>query len=130
MKKKVHSLNFDHYHYWEDGGATYHTRHSSHEFIRGQESDPWKVLLDSPIDRIRESIIQVRMILSQCKTHIIYKINREFINNEDEFPSVQCFKSAIDFLDLNKNADNWFLQIETFDPHEPFFAPERLKEKF
>ena len=39
-------------------------------------------------------------------------------------------KSAIDFLDLNKNADNWFLQIETFDPHEPFFAPERLKEKF
>ena len=57
-------------------------------------------------------------------------INREFINNEDEFPSVQWFKSAIEFLDLNKNADNWFLQIETFDPHEPFFAPERLKGKF
>ena len=36
----------DHYHYWEDGGATYHTRYNSFEFIRGQESDPWKVLLD------------------------------------------------------------------------------------
>ena len=30
---------------------------------------------------------------------------------------------------LNKNADNWFLQLETFDPHEPFFAPERFREK-
>ena len=27
------------------------------------------------------------------------------------------------------DADNWFLQLETFDPHEPFFAPERFKEK-
>ena len=36
-KKKVHShLISDHYHYWEDGAATYHTRYSSHEFIRGQ----------------------------------------------------------------------------------------------
>ena len=130
-KKKVHShLISDHYHYWEDGGATYHTRYSSHEFIRGQESDPWKVLLDSPIDRIREKYHPSQNDIESMQNPYNYMINREFINNEDEFPSVQCFKSAIDFLDLNKNADNWFLQIETFDPHEPFFAPKRLKEKF
>ena len=29
----------DHYHYWEDGGATYHTRYNSWEIIRGQEGD-------------------------------------------------------------------------------------------
>src|SRR6478736_9417270 len=40
----VHShLITDHYHYWEDGGATYHNRYSSFEFVRGQEADPWKV---------------------------------------------------------------------------------------
>ena len=32
----------DHQHYWEDGGATYHTRYSSWEISRGQEGDPWK----------------------------------------------------------------------------------------
>ena len=32
----------DHQHYWEDGGATYHTRYSSWECVRGQEGDPWK----------------------------------------------------------------------------------------
>ena len=30
----------DHQHYWEDGGATYHTRFTTHEFVRGQEGDP------------------------------------------------------------------------------------------
>ena len=32
----------DHYHYWEDGGATYHHRYSSWENVRGQEGDAWK----------------------------------------------------------------------------------------
>ena len=27
----------DHAHYWEDGGATYHNRYNSFEFVRGQE---------------------------------------------------------------------------------------------
>ena len=50
--------------------------------------------------------------------------------DEKDFPSVQCFRGGIEFLDINRNADNWFLQIETFDPHEPFFAPDRFKQKF
>ncbi len=32
----------DHYHYWEDGGATYHNRYNSWELSRGQEGDFWK----------------------------------------------------------------------------------------
>ena len=38
----------DHYHYWEDGGATYHPRYSSWEFFRGQEGDPWKGQVAEP----------------------------------------------------------------------------------
>ena len=40
----------DHYHYWEDGGATYHTRYNSFDFVRGQEADPWKALVDAPME--------------------------------------------------------------------------------
>ncbi|MBP1852795.1 sulfatase-like hydrolase/transferase [Rhizobium halophytocola] len=29
-----------------------------------------------------------------------------------------------------READDWLLQIETFDPHEPFFAPDRFKASF
>ena len=37
----------DHKHYWEDGGATYHQRFKSFEFVRGQEGDKWKGLVIS-----------------------------------------------------------------------------------
>ena len=32
----------DHYHYWEDGGATYHHRYNSWVNVRGHEGDAWK----------------------------------------------------------------------------------------
>ena len=36
-REGIHThLASDHPHYWEDGGATYHTRYSSWEFFRGQ----------------------------------------------------------------------------------------------
>ena len=55
-------------------------------------------------------------------------INREAINSEEEFPGVKCFESGLAFLDTNRECDDWFLQIETFDPHEPFHAPERFRK--
>ena len=46
-KNNVYShLISDHYHYFEDGGSTYHTRYNSFEFIRGQERDPWKPMIE------------------------------------------------------------------------------------
>ena len=38
----------DHYPYWEEGGANYHTRYSNWECARGQEGDPWKGDLADP----------------------------------------------------------------------------------
>lgn len=120
----------DHYHYWEDGGATYHTRYNSYEFFRGQESDPWKALLDAPIEKIRAKYHPSQNDLGSRQNPYNYMINREFITEEADFPSVQCFDAAFRFLDANRGADNWLLQVETFDPHEPFFAPERQRAKF
>ena len=35
----------DHYHYWEDGGATYHQRYTTWECVRGQEGDNWQPIV-------------------------------------------------------------------------------------
>ena len=120
----------DHYHYFEDGGATYHTRYNSFDYVRGQELDPWKVDLATPFDGILQKFhpMQANMQAKQPPYH--YMINREFIREEKDFPAVQCFERAFEFLDRNRGADNWFLQLETFDPHEPFHAPERFRELF
>ncbi|WP_374426160.1 sulfatase [Paracoccus sp. (in: a-proteobacteria)] len=130
--RDVHShLVTDHYHYFEDGGATYHTRYSTFEFVRGQESDPWKAMVQPPWDRLREKYHAHQLqFMDDVPKHRAHMINREFIREEKDFPSVQVFAHGLDFLDRNRDADNWLLQIETFDPHEPFYAPERFKAPF
>lgn len=49
--------------------------------------------------------------------------NRMYIREKTDMPQVRTFDKGIDFIDTNRDADNWFLQIETFDPHEPFYVP-------
>ena len=121
----------DHNHYFEDGGSTYHNRYNSFDFIRGQERDPWKAMVEPPIERFKKMYHQSQSDFSNRESrYYFYPINSEFIKEEKDFPSVQCFASGLDFLKTNKDAKDWFLQIETFDPHEPFFAPERFKQKF
>lgn len=43
---------------------------------------------------------------------------------------MRTFQNGIEFLDKNFDADNWFLQIETFDPHEPFFTLDNYKKMY
>ncbi len=120
----------DHFHYWEDGGATYHNRYDSYEFVRGQEGDRWKAMVQPPWERLREKY-HARQFSADRRSYFGQNIiNREFIREENDFPSVRCFAEGFEFLDRNRNDDNWLLQIETFDPHEPFTAPSRFKEAF
>lgn len=120
----------DHFHYFEDGGATYHTRYDSYEFIRGQEGDAWKAMVQPHWERLREKYHANQFSSERRNYKAQHMINREFIREEDEFPSVQVFASGLDFIERNKAADNWLVQIETFDPHEPFYAPSAYKRAF
>ncbi len=114
----------DHYHYFEDGGATYHNRYTTWDFIRGQESDPWIAMVKPPIERFREQYHPIQFEDTRSGHRLQGMLNREAIKTEADFPCVQCFESALRFLETNGNEDNWLLQLETFDPHEPFFAPD------
>lgn len=113
----VHShLVTDHQHYWEDGGSTYHNRYSTCEFIRGQEGDPWKGQVGElpPLEHLGQAWRQDR-------------INRRVIANQGRWPQEQTVDAGLEFIRDNHRQDRWLLQIETFDPHEPFFAPDRLR---
>ena len=53
-KKDIYThLSSDHNHYFEDGGATYHNRYNSYDFIRGQESDPWVAMVKPPLEKLK-----------------------------------------------------------------------------
>lgn len=113
----------DHQHYWEDGGGTYHTRYDSFDFVRGQEGDPWKGEVRDP-DRVETVTGRNDKMARQDW------INRKYIGSQDDFPQARTFAAGLEFMERNQREDNWFLQIETFDPHEPFHSPQRFKDLY
>ena len=118
----------DHVHYWEDGGCTYHTRYSSSELVRGQEGDPWKGHVRSPPDVPPKTR---REAPDQPKTMWLQDwVNRSYMPKPEDQPQAKTFQLAQEFIRTNHEADDWFLQIETFDPHEPFFTHHKYKELY
>lgn len=56
----VHThLVTDHYHYFEDGGATYHIRYRSYEAFRVQEGDAWKGVVGDQNDMWKDTMLIV-----------------------------------------------------------------------
>jgi arylsulfatase A-like enzyme len=113
----------DHQHYWEDGGGSYLPRYRSFEMVRGQEGDPWKGQVADP--QTPESPKKQRGALWRQDW-----VNRAHTRGEEDMPQAQVFALAAEFLRENAGEDNWFLQIETFDPHEPFFTQQRFKDLY
>jgi len=113
----------DHYHYWEEGGATYHTRYSSWEISRGQEGDPWKGEVAAPAipDHVGER---------SGKAWRQDWVNRKYMDSEEKQPQAKTFAQGLDFIRTNVAEDKWFLQIETFDPHEPYFTQQHYKDRY
>lgn len=128
-KGGIHThLLTDHFHYFEDGGATYHSRYSTWDFVRGQEYDTWKALARPPLEKFSKEYSNKHYNDPSQANRRQHQVNREFIKEEKDFPAAQCFDRAFEFLDNNRDADNWMLHLECFDPHEPFFAPKRFRE--
>lgn len=109
----------DHQHYWEDGGATYHNRYSTYEFVRGQEGDLWQADVR---ERSRPAPLG--------RLHLQDAINRKHLRDAGSLPQEVTFRRSLDFLEQNWQKDHWLLQIETFDPHEPFFAHQRFRDLY
>lgn len=137
-ERGVHThLVTDHLHYFEDGGFTYHGRFTTWDFIRGQEYDPWKAMVQPPVERLREKYAEKHYPFRptqsgdrRARLRMQHAINSDAFVDEDDYPGARCFASAFEFLDTNRNADNWFMMLECFDPHEPFQAPPRFKEAY
>jgi arylsulfatase A-like enzyme len=116
-------LASDHYHYWEEGGANYHTKYNTWECFRGQEGDPW-------IGQVKDPQMPP---CYQGRRGPLWRqdwVNRPHMDTLDKMPQAQTMRAGCEFIERNKDQDNWFLHIETFDPHEPYFSPKRFKELY
>ncbi|MFV0333020.1 MAG: sulfatase-like hydrolase/transferase, partial [Tropicimonas sp.] len=133
----------DHMHYIENGGTGYCTQFESWDVVRGQEHDAVKGMVQPPLDVFSEQfdpkhypfdrLPQGRPATMQTSDIIAWRrlrhaTNTLFMREEKDFPTPRVFAGALEFLDLNREAEEFFLQIECFSPHEPFCAPDRFHE--
>lgn len=85
-KAGIHThLITDHYHYWQDGGATYHTRYSTCELVRGQEGDAWKGEVAKPdLSVLHETLEVMKKISGKLLSQDL--INRKYMTCDAEMP--------------------------------------------
>lgn len=110
----------DHHHYWKYGGEGYLQAFDSYSMIRGQESDAWI----SHFDHYQVPDDQHGRINKQ------FAYNHSKVKDISDYPLMQLVSQSIDFLDEHRADENFFLQIEGFDPHEPFVAPEEFLQMY
>ncbi|NOZ21680.1 MAG: sulfatase-like hydrolase/transferase [Planctomycetes bacterium] len=63
-------------------------------------------------------------------TVLQYIRNNRTRRNEEEWPSPMLFSTVCRWLEDNKRRTNFFLWIDSFDPHEPWDPPEHYIEMY
>ncbi len=114
-------ITTDHCHYMRCGGEGYLQLFNTWDYHRGQEGDPWVSRIDEPDNMPGTFYGRVRRQ---------YQLNRGRWPREEDMPSPQTFQSACAWLDENAEADDFFLMVEAFDPHEPFDVPDSYMDLY
>jgi arylsulfatase A-like enzyme len=102
-------------------------------FLRGQETDPQR---SGP--RLTEE--EVAYWLPEELVGKGHQFRREFIQqcimnmhdrqSEEEYFAPRVLKESALWLEQNRDADKFFLTVESFDPHEPWLPPRHYREMY
>lgn len=99
-------------------------------FLRGQENDPYRsgpVPSEEEIEKwlAREMWTEPRLrFIKQCLMNMHDRVV------EEDYYAPRVLAEACKWLQQNRDADRFFLTVESFDPHEPWFVPEHYRRMY
>jgi arylsulfatase A-like enzyme len=101
-------------------------------FLRGQEGDPARSgprLTQEEIDYWLPKEIQA---LGQDWIDFVQRFvpNRHDRVREEDYFAPRVLREAALWLEQNRDADRFFLTVESFDPHEPWLVPAHYREMY
>ena len=109
----------DCYHY-RAPGMNYHRSFHTYAWIRGQEYDPYRPL--PPVRNVNDYVND--KYVEPWPTRIAqYLANTDHFTEESDWFSAQVVREAVDWLEANRDKDNIFLWMDSFEPHEPWDPP-------
>ena len=111
----------------------------SWQFLRGQEVDPYRsgpVPSQAEIDRWLAPELQGLKADMGARVGTRVDFVRQCLMNmagrhaeEDHF-NARVMREAAHWLEQNRDAEDFFLTVECFDPHEPWFVPEHYRRMY
>ena len=119
----------DTYHHFKPG-MNFHHGFDSWEWIRGQESDPYR---SGPRDSVNpEDYTPEHLLNDNFRQRITqYVLNTQHRTGEEDYFCARSCRAAAGWLEQNKDNDGPFmLFIDMFDPHEPWDAPPRFQKMY
>jgi len=99
-------------------------------FLRGKEIDPMRSgpeLAQDVIDHWLPRELQVPARVSFIQQALKNMHGR---TREEDYFCARVFTEASRWLEQNRDAERFFLTVESFDPHEPWFVPEHYRRLY
>jgi len=59
-----------------------------------------------------------------------YLQNQQYRAGDGDFQAAKTFRRAIEWLERNKDTEDFYLHVESFDPHEPWEAPQEFLDLY
>jgi arylsulfatase A-like enzyme len=102
-----------------ENGYHYDRGFDGFEWIRGQESDRWKTSPERPADPCDPAKIRNADGLRR-----LHRRNTAWWRHEADTFVARTMAEACRWLEENYRRERFFLYVDTFDPHEPWDAPQ------
>jgi len=108
----------------------FHRGFQSFQWVRGQEYDQWhsQPLPEGYLERFIKP--GTEMAARRNRVLVQYLRNQMFRSADDEFQAARTFRAAIEWLERNHSHEHFFLYVDSFDPHEPWEAPDEFVERY
>lgn len=117
----------DHYHYFQHGSHGYYEDYNGFSFVRGHEIDAWRTAPREPDERLRG---QLAGAANEHPDSLRFINRNQYARNADSFESMddffapRVFSKVTKWLERNRDWESWYLNVDSFDVHEPFHCPE------
>lgn len=100
-------------------------------FLRGQEEDPYRSGPQPSQETIRRYLPEM-MAMDRTKQAFMRQslMNLYDRRKEEDYFGARVLREAAHWLEENQDAEKFFLTVESFDPHEPWWAPEHYRRMY
>lgn len=116
----------------------FHRGFDEWNWIRGYESDkyrsgpkPTKEEINYWIpQKLKESINDEELMVRIINNIKTFLMNMQYIKEEKDYSVTKVMREAARWLEQNQDAENSFLIVESWSPHEPWFVPTNYREMY